>query len=108
VAPAYRERIAADGVEVAVFVLGPSRVELLTPTDPASTVHKFLEQRGEALHHLAYAVPDVHAALRQAQEAGAQLIDREPRPGAGGKLVAFIHPKSAHGVLTELVQTDGR
>jgi methylmalonyl-CoA/ethylmalonyl-CoA epimerase len=99
--------VATDRVEVAVFVLGPSRVELLTATDPASTVYKFLERRGEALHHLAYAVSDVRAALRQAEDAGAQLIDREPRPGAGGKLVAFIHPKGAHGVLTELVQIDG-
>ncbi len=103
VPPGYRERVVADGVDVVVFVLGSTRVELMAPFAPGS-VQKFIDQRGEALHHLAYAVADLPAALARAEAAGAELIDRAPRPGAAGKLVAFIHPKSAHGVLTELVQ----
>jgi len=104
---AYRERVASDGVDVVVFALGPTRVELVAPFAPGS-VQKFLDQRGEALHHVAYAVTDLPAAMARAAAAGAELIDPEPRPGAGGKLVAFIHPKSAHGVLTELVQVHDR
>ncbi len=108
VPPAYRERIIADGVDAVVFTLEASRIELLAPFEPSSPVQKFLGKRGEALHHLAYGVPDVRAALAQAAVAGAELIDAEPRLGSQGRLVAFIHPRSAHGVLTELVQVDGR
>ncbi len=104
--PAYRERVASDGVDAVVFALGASRVELLTPFVEGSPVDRFLKKRGEALHHLAFGVVDVRAAMVQAAAAGAQVIDAEPRVGSGGKLVAFLHPKSAHGVLTELVQID--
>lgn len=105
--PAYRERVASDGVDAVVFALGTSRVELLTPFLDGSPVDRFLGKRGEALHHLAYGVVDLRAAMARATAAGAELIDAEPRVGSGGTLVAFLHPKSVHGVLTELVQIDG-
>lgn len=106
--PMGRERLEAEGVEVALIPIGESRIELLTPLGKDSKLHKFLSERGEAVHHVAYAVDDVGAALQHAGEAGAQLIDATARPGAHGTRVGFIHPKSACGVLTELVEADGR
>jgi len=102
-----RERIEAEGVEVAMIPIGESRIELLTPIGADSRLRKFLIERGEAVHHVAYATDDVGAALQQAGAAGAQLIDEAARPGAHGTRVGFIHPKSACGVLTELVEADG-
>ncbi len=102
-----RERLEAEGVEVAMIPIGDSRIELLTPLGAESNLRKFLADRGEAVHHVAYATDDVGAGLRRAGEAGAQLIDQAARPGAHGTRVGFIHPKSACGVLTELVEADG-
>lgn len=102
-----RERLEAEGVEVAMIPIGDSRIELLTPLGAESKLRKFLAERGEAVHHVAYAVDDVAAALHRAGAAGAQLIDETARAGAQGTRVGFIHPKSACGVLTELVETDG-
>ena len=102
-----RERLEGEGIEVAMIPLGESRIELLTPLGPDSTLNKFLQDRGEAVHHVAYATDDVQAALRTARSAGAQLLDETARPGAHGTRIAFIHPKSACGVLTELVENDG-
>lgn len=99
-----RETLAEGHMEVAFFPAGESRVELIAPTSPESVICRFLEKRGEGLHHIAYRVDDVRAALQQARAAGFRLIDPEPRPGAHGTLVAFIHPSSLHGVLTEFVQ----
>jgi methylmalonyl-CoA epimerase len=103
-----RERLEAEGVEVAMIPIGESRIELLTPLGRESKLHKFLSERGEAVHHVAYATDDVAGTLQRAAAGGAQLIDDRARPGAHGTQVAFIHPKSACGVLTELVEADGR
>jgi methylmalonyl-CoA/ethylmalonyl-CoA epimerase len=102
-----RERLEAEGVEVAMIPIGESRIELLTPLGADSRLRKFLAERGEAVHHVAYATDDVRASLQQARAAGAQLVDETARPGAHGTRVGFIHPKSACGVLTELVEADG-
>ncbi|MHB8928559.1 MAG: methylmalonyl-CoA epimerase [Bacillota bacterium] len=98
------ETIEEQKVKAAMLPVGESRLELMEPTDPAGAVGKFLETRGEGLQHVAIGVDDLEAALAQARERGARLIDEKPRVGAGGALVAFIHPKSSFGVLIELVQ----
>ena len=98
------ETIPEQGVNVLTVSLGHLHVELTEPMDANSTVHKFIRKRGEGLHHLCFRVPDIRAALKQAAEAGFTLIDKEPKTGAGGHLIAFIHPKSTHGVLMELKQ----
>ena len=97
------ETLAAQGVRVQ-FV---GSVELLEPLSPDSTVARFLERRGPGLHHVAYRTNDIRSDLARLKEAGLQLIDEEPRPGAGGHLVAFLHPRSTGGVLVELVQHGG-
>lgn len=101
---AGRERVESQGVEVVFVGEGSGRLELLAPTSPDSPVARFLERRGPGIHHLCYRVPDLPAALREASEAGYELIDTEPRPGAGGHRVAFLHPRSTGGVLIELVE----
>lgn len=98
------ETIEEQKVKAAMLPVGESRLELMEPTDPAGAIGKFLETRGEGLQHVAIGVDDLEAALAQARERGARLIDEKPRVGAGGALVAFIHPKSSFGVLIELVQ----
>lgn len=103
------EEVAEQGVRVAMLPLGEPRVELLEPTSEASPLAKFLEKRGAGIHHIAVRVEDIYATLQRLKEQGARLIDDAPRVGAGGCLVAFIHPSSAGGVLLELVEhtTDG-
>ncbi len=98
------EEVAEQGVRVAMLPVGEPRIELLEPTGPASPVAKFLEKRGAGIHHVAVRVPDIRAALARLKESGARLIDEAPRKGAGGCLVAFVHPRSAGGVLLELVE----
>jgi methylmalonyl-CoA/ethylmalonyl-CoA epimerase len=98
------EEVADQKVRTAVFHVGESRIELLEPTSPESPVAKFLEKRGEGIHHVALGVPDVAAALAKFKAEGATLIDAAPRKGAGGAMIAFIHPKSTGGVLLELCQ----
>ncbi|MGO8687866.1 MAG: methylmalonyl-CoA epimerase [Candidatus Dormibacteria bacterium] len=102
--PVHRSRVADDGVEVALFEAGAQRIELLGATRPDSAISAFLARRGGGLHHVAYAVPDVQAALDHYSSLGLRLIDRAPRPGAAGRLVAFLHPEAAGGVLVELCQ----
>lgn len=98
------EVVAEQGVRVAMLPVGEPRIELLEPTGPSSPVAKFLEKRGAGIHHLAVRVDDIRAALARLKEQGARLIDETPRIGAGGCLVAFIHPSTAGGVLLELVE----
>lgn len=98
------EEVADQQVRTAIFGHATGRIELICPTSPDSPVGKFLEKRGEGLHHICVEVPDIEAALRDLKAKGAQLIDQTPRIGAGGARIAFIHPKGAHGVLTELRQ----
>jgi methylmalonyl-CoA/ethylmalonyl-CoA epimerase len=98
------EEVAEQKVRVAMLPLGESRVELLEPTSEDSPVAKFLEKRGPGIHHIAVRVPDIRATLMSLKERGARLIDETPRVGAGGCLVAFIHPSTTGGVLLELVE----
>ena len=96
------EEVADQKVKTAFFRVGETKIELLEPTDPESPIGKFLEKKGPGIHHLAFAVDDVNIALRQAQDAGIQLIDKQSRKGAEGLKIGFLHPKSTFGVLTEL------
>ena len=98
------EEIASQGVRVAMFTLGDSHIELLEPLTSDSPVGKFLGKRGPGIHHIAVRVDDIGAALLDLKTKGLRLIDEVPRVGAGGCLVAFIHPTAANGVLLELVQ----
>ncbi len=100
----HRERIDSDGVEEALIAVADSYVQLLTPTRPDSTVAKFLETKGEGIHHVGYRVKDCATALDAAVASGARAIDSHPRPGSRGTTVAFLHPKTAFGTLIELVQ----
>lgn len=93
-----------QAVKAVVFPAGSGYVELIQPTDPEGPIARFMAKRGEGVHHIAYAVPDIRTALRRLDAAGVRLIDMEPRPGTHGWQVAFIHPESCHGVLTELVE----
>ncbi len=100
----HRETVADQGVEEAMLPLGESHLQLLGATDPDSTVAKFLERRGEGLHHIAYEVDDLVGALAELKAAGVPLIDEAPRRGGRGHMVAFVHPKGNHGLLVELIQ----
>jgi methylmalonyl-CoA epimerase len=99
------ERVEAQKVDVAFVGSGSARLELIQPTSSDSTVQKFLDRRGgPALHHIAYRVPDIEAALARLAAAGVRLIDEQPRPGAGGHRVAFLHPHGTGGILVELLE----
>ena len=101
---AHRERIEHDEVEEALLSVAESYIQLLTPTAESSPVAKFLDQKGEGVHHVGYRVSDCASALERMRAAGARLIDSAPRPGSRGTTVAFVHPHSAFGTLIELVQ----
>ena len=95
------EEVTDQKVKTAFFKIGQTKLELLEPTCPESTIAGFIEKRGEGIHHLAFATDDVAACLAEAEEKGVRLIDKAPRPGAEQMMIAFIHPKSTKGVLTE-------
>lgn len=96
------EEVADQRVKTAFFKVGQTKIELLESTDPEGPIGKFLEKKGPGVHHIAFAVDDVNAALQQANDAGIQLIDKQGRKGAEGLTIGFLHPKSTLGVLTEL------
>ena len=98
------EEVTEQCVRVAMLPLGETRVELLEPTSTDSPISKFLEKRGPGIHHIAVRVDNIRAALQQLKERGVRLIDEAPRRGAGGCLIAFVHPSSTNGVLLELVE----
>jgi methylmalonyl-CoA/ethylmalonyl-CoA epimerase len=100
----HRETVAEQGVEAVLLGVGVSHVELLRPLSPDTAVGKFLERNGPGMHHVAYGTDDIESALDSARSAGLSLIDESPRTGIRGSRVAFVHPKSTGGVLTELVQ----
>jgi methylmalonyl-CoA epimerase len=100
----HREVVESDGVEEALLKVADSYVQLLTPTRPDSPVAKYLERKGEGLHHIGYRVADCGAALEAVKAQGGRVIDEAPRPGSRGTTVAFVHPKTAFGTLIELVQ----
>jgi methylmalonyl-CoA epimerase len=100
----HREVVESDGVEEALLKVADSYVQLLTPTRDDSPVAKYLERRGDGLHHVGYRVDDCAAALEAVKAQGGRVIDEAPRPGSRGTTVAFVHPKTAFGTLIELVQ----
>ena len=100
----HREVVESDGVEEALLKVAESYVQLLTPTNDSSPVAKYLEKKGEGLHHIGYRVSDCAAALESIKANGGRVIDEAPRPGSRGTTVAFVHPKAAFGTLIELVQ----
>ncbi len=100
----HREVVESDGVEEALLKVADSYIQLLTPTRDDSPVAKYLERKGEGLHHIGYRVDDCGAALDAVKAQGGRVIDEAPRPGSRGTTVAFVHPKAAFGTLIELVQ----
>ncbi len=96
------EEVKDQKVKTAFFMVGQTKIELLESTDPEGPIGKFIEKKGEGIHHLAFAVDSVENALNEAAEKGVQLIDKAPRKGAEGLNIAFLHPKATMGVLTEL------
>ena len=101
---AHREVVQTDGVEEALLAVAESYVQLLTPIRDDSTVAKYLEKRGEGIHHIGYRVDDCGAALEAIKKMGGKVLDDAPRPGSRGTTVAFVHPKTSFGTLIELVQ----
>ena len=100
----HREVVESDGVEEALLKVADSYVQLLTPTRPDSPVAKYLDRKGEGIHHVAYRVDSCAEALERVKANGHRVIDESPRPGSRGTTVAFVHPKTAHGTLIELVE----
>ena len=103
--PAYKtEEVATEGVLTSFFRIGASKIELLEATREDSPIAKFIEKRGEGIHHIAFDVADIHAEMRRLQGEGFVLLNTEPKRGADNKLVCFLHPKGTNGVLVELCQ----
>jgi methylmalonyl-CoA/ethylmalonyl-CoA epimerase len=100
----YRHTVEEQGVEEAMGQVGESWIQLLRPLSPDTPVGKFIESRGEGVHHIGYGVADVKAAIEELKGHDIRMIDEHPRPGSRGASIAFIHPKSVGGVLVELVQ----
>ena len=96
------EEVPSQKVKTAFFMIGQTKIELLEPTSEDSAIAKFIEKRGEGVHHIAFATDNLPEALAEAEEKGIQLIDKAPRTGAEGLEIAFLHPKATKGVLTEL------
>jgi methylmalonyl-CoA/ethylmalonyl-CoA epimerase len=103
-APYKSETVESEKVTTTFFSVGESKVELLESTDPSGPVSKFIEKRGEGLHHVAFEVEDIRIMMKQLKESGFQLLSDEPKKGADNKLICFLHPKSTNGVLVELCQ----
>jgi methylmalonyl-CoA epimerase len=101
---AHREKVESDGVEEALLAVAESYVQLLTPTRDDSPVAKYLEKKGEGIHHIGYRVDDCGKALDAIKAIGGRVLDEAPRPGSRGTTVAFVHPKTSFGTLIELVQ----
>ena len=99
------EEVASEGVKTSFFRTGESKIELLEASDETSAIAKFIEKRGEGIHHIAFEVDDIRAEMERLQAAGFRVLNSAPKRGADNKLVCFIHPKSANGVLVELCQT---
>lgn len=98
------EEVAEQRVKTAFFMVGQTKIELLESTDPEGPIGKFIEKRGEGVHHIAFAVDNLEERLKEAEALGVRLIDSAPRKGAEGLSIAFLHPKSTYGVLTELCE----
>lgn len=104
-APAYKiEEVASEGVNTSFFQVGPNKIELLEATRPDSPIAKFIEKKGEGIHHIAFEVEDILTEMKRLQDEGFTLLNSEPKEGADNKLICFLHPKSTNGVLIELCQ----
>ncbi|EHO14690.1 methylmalonyl-CoA epimerase [Myroides odoratimimus] len=104
-APAYKEEaVESEGVKTSFFMNGPNKIELLEATNPDSPIAKFLEKKGEGIHHIAFDVEDIEAEMKRLAAEGFTLLNEIPKKGADNKLVAFLHPKTTNGVLIELCQ----
>jgi len=99
-----RETVASEHVITSFFSAGPNKIELLTATNEMSAINKFIEKKGEGIHHIAFAVEDIYSEMQRLKNEGFTLLNEEPKRGADNKLVCFVHPKSANGVLIELCQ----
>jgi len=103
--PSYkREEVASEHVVTSFFKSGPNKIELLAATDEQSPIYKFIEKKGEGIHHIAFAVEDIYSEMERLKTQGFNLLNEIPKIGADNKLVCFVHPKGAHGVLIELCQ----
>ncbi len=103
--PHYKmEEVATEGVKTSFFKSGPNKIELLEATNPESPIAKFLEKKGEGIHHVAFAVDDIVSEIARLKQEGFQILNETPKRGADNKLVAFLHPKGTNGVLVELCQ----
>lgn len=103
--PCYKtEEVASEGVTTAFFRQGESKIELLEASTESSAIARFIEKKGEGMHHIAFEVTDIYAEIERLQQEGFELINTAPKPGADNKLVCFLHPKSTNGILVELTQ----
>jgi len=98
------EEVESEGVQTAFFQTGPNKIELLSAENENSAIAKFIEKKGEGIHHIAFAVADIHSEMKRLKENGFVLLNEVPQKGADNKLICFVHPKSANGVLIELCQ----
>ncbi len=98
------EDVASEHVSTSFFMMGETKVELLEATNPDSAISRFIEKKGEGIHHLAFDVTDIHAEMKRLKEAGFELLNDTPKHGADNKLICFLHPKSTNGILVELCQ----
>jgi methylmalonyl-CoA/ethylmalonyl-CoA epimerase len=104
--PPYKvETVESEGVSTSFFMCGSSKVELLEATNPDSAIAKFIEKKGEGIHHIAFEVEDIHADMKRLEAEGFQLLNSEPKRGADNKLICFLHPKGTNSVLVELCQS---
>ena len=103
-APYKKEVVESEGVSTSFFMTGENKIELLEATNPDSPIAKFIEKKGEGIHHIAFDVEDIVAEMKRLEEEGFVLLNKEPKPGADNKLVCFLHPKGTNGVLIELCQ----
>jgi len=98
------EEVASEGVKTSFFMCGPNKIELLEATKPDSPIAKYIEKKGEGIHHIAFAVDDIHAEIDRLKSEGFTILNETPKKGADNKLIAFLHPKTTNGVLIELCQ----
>ncbi|MEO1032824.1 methylmalonyl-CoA epimerase [Winogradskyella sp.] len=98
------EAVESEGVKTSFFMCGPNKIELLQATNADSPIAKFIEKKGEGIHHIAFAVDDIEEEIKRLTDSGFQMIHKVPKTGADNKLIAFLHPKSSNGVLVELCQ----
>ncbi len=102
--PYKLEKVESENVSTSFFMIGESKIELLEATNPDSAIAKFIEKKGEGIHHIAFEVTDIYAEMKRLQSEGFTLLSEEPKKGADNKLICFIHPKTSNGVLIELCQ----